>query len=1017
MSTFWLSADPKYFQDIVDFSLPNDLVIPVVTIQTGSSRASISPGVYRESRVRTYADKFGTPTTLTDLKEITFSAIMYGTSMDEIYSKWQQINSYLDRAQIASSPFPRGSGVVLAEQINDANDITIWDVVSGVLTDADFNLPDTDIFAAIVQLAVLPYSRGRIKVVGLGSTLTNGTNAGFYVPRPGGDAPGLFELRLKDMSANGHYITWVAIGRRWYPVMASGDFTPWYAQSASITTSSLIQQLITTQVSAGGKHDTGLFGVYAIVNDASPVLNAPKSISLLQQNSVGTIANGYAEMVFVPRDVIGAIGNISSRQLISINNSNQPGDVQDYEGYEDGTWNSWQSLPAFVIPGTGTASLSIDATAAIIGRLGAHFKVTGDNTASSVTSASATRFTPALGSLGLQSIAYQVNPVSWGSWSSTTPVTAPSQPTVNVAGSTTLAAPSAPTISSTAAYYFGAGTYDFAYTWHSNTGETTLGAITTVTFGSPVQPSFTIPSFPANAVLATLYAGPTGTTLYAGGSVGFAGTYGFTYASPASNPPATNTATVPANFSSSITYDAGITWVTATGETVISTLRTFSNASAFNANIVIPAFPASVIAARIYVSKASSGTTVYLSSTVTAPGTWAIMQGDGVHTPPVSNTSGTGSHDATARFTWGSLTIVPAGNQNYFAAIVNSVQIGPAFPLVTGTVHNIGVNFRLVGTHAIYSIIVDGNLIGSYGNAISPLTIPVQATWAAIGAGTGGPFTEEYYLDEIYVYNDLLPINYATIGSAITANFTPDTNAITTDLYYLIHTTGQIAGDQWYQITGIVSPYTLSAPVIQASVPVTGPPSGVPAASYAQLQAKVGVGAAPSRFLAKSVVRTKIANGVDELVRLGSIELPPGSKGEERDLDVWTMQVWGMSGGTTNSLLTVKGIVLFPEDEDGWCAITAKAYGLNTAGTIWHIGTNRYGRPYGQIFASDGVTLLGYADTTGAIGSMPGDNEFVILTGRDDGKGNLIMDLAQQFQLGYQVTPRNHFEVTSIPVV
>jgi hypothetical protein len=166
----------------------------------------------------------------------------------------------------------------------------------------------------------------------------------------------------------------------------------------------------------------------------------------------------------------------------------------------------------------------------------------------------------------------------------------------------------------------------------------------------------------------------------------------------------------------------------------------------------------------------------------------------------------------------------------------------------------------------------------------------------------------------------------------------------------------------------------------------------------------------------KPVVRSKIAHGQDELVRLGSIELPPGSKAEYRDLDGWWLKIWVKNGGTSSYPVSIKGLILFPEDENGWAGITASSAGQEFQG-VWHIGTNRYGRSYAQTFDSTDTTLLGYADVTGALGLAAGDNDFVILTGRHNSDGDLIIDLTQTYQLGYQAVPRNHFEVTEQALV
>src|SRR5581483_271384 len=160
----------------------------------------------------------------------------------------------------------------------------------------------------------------------------------------------------------------------------------------------------------------------------------------------GTIPNGLVIGQLFPRNSNGVLGQPTARLLTSIDNPNQPGNVQDSEGFETGTWNSWAGLPLFAVPGSGSASLGIDATAALVGRLGAHFKVTGDSTASSITSASATRYMPALSATGLQSLAYKIYPKSWGSWgTASSPVSNPAAAPA-VAASGNISAPSAPTI-------------------------------------------------------------------------------------------------------------------------------------------------------------------------------------------------------------------------------------------------------------------------------------------------------------------------------------------------------------------------------------------------------------------------------------------------------------------------------------------------------------------------------------------------------------------------------------------
>ena len=1174
-SIWWLCADEKYQADIVSFSGssddPNAVTIPAVMIQTGSARTALYPGIYRAPRVRTYSDKFGTPTTITDAKEISFSAIVYGDSMDDIYGKWQQINSYFDRAEIAASPFPRGSGVILIEQINDAEQATWWDVKSGVITDVDFNIPQENIFAAVIQLTVLPFSRGRPNVIPFGSTVTNGTGSSFYLPYSGGDAPGLFELRLSDQSAPGHYITWVGIGRRWYPQMAASDFTPWYPENYNITTSNVWKQIL-QQASAPGAHQTGMFGVYAVVNDASPIIGQPANLATVA-DAFGTLSDGFVTAVIAPKDVNGNLGQNSSRLVTTISNPNQPGDVQFYEGFEENNWYQWFGQPTFVYASSAAhTSLTIDATNPIVGLLSAHFKSTGDTSSNSITSSSASILPPGVSALGLQSIAFQIRPISWGTFAASSggttggvianPVAAPSvTQTGPSGGSSGIAAPNTPTLSysSTPAppgYPFtGGGTaplanpgpptaigtsgiaapagypsggawgwymvyswtnsngetlpsvvfsipaagllpefqlpavpagatgvnvyaelstgalpssalvlwtsvpnphtgqgivvtqtiatgqrpalsnttgttgltyyWNVAYTWITPNGETTPSGIAYIN-ANGYEPSVAIPAFPAGVTGARIYIvlAPTNSVVYANMTlsltVGAPGNYAV-YNETTTTPPTTNTTgTSGSGAFLPGTYYFGYTYTNASGETTISPLASLTFASVGGATVAVPSFSTNATSARIYVTSGNgaSGTSVTLFTAVGGPGTQAVGQGNGITYPPGSNTTQAAtapSTTGTARFMWGSVAIVATSTPNYFAVQINGVQIGSSFLLGLNTTHQFGINYQqaLSSTAVAYSVIVDNVIIGSStGSLGSGFTVPTTATWTSYGVGAASPLTEEWYLDEIYVYDELLQPGFNTLGTGLTYTWINGVNTTTTDFYFSIQVTGETTAQTWYVLHNVLSPFRLPTPLPAGATLVEGPPSGIPVIANAQLQTYIGVGNNPVRWVPKSVVRTVIANGNDELVRLGSLELPPGSKAEYRDLDGWSLQIWGKTGGTNFNTLTVKGIILFPEDEDGWAGITAKAYGLNVPGAIWHIGTNRWGRPYAQIFANDGVTLVGYADTTGAIGSMGGDNNFVVLTGRDDGSGHLVMDLTQQFQLGCQNVARYHFEVT-----
>jgi len=101
--------------------------------------------------------------------------------------------------------------------------------------------------------------------------------------------------------------------------------------------------------------------------------------------------------------------------------------------------------------------------------------------------------------------------------------------------------------------------------------------------------------------------------------------------------------------------------------------------------------------------------------------------------------------------------------------------------------------------------------------------------------------------------------------------------------------------------------------------------------------------------------------------------------------------------------------------------IVAKAFGLQpppftSANLTWTIGTNRWGRPYAQLYSSGGKTLVGYADVNGALSVKYGDNIFVVLTGTDDGNGNLLFDGAQTMLLSSKYTPRNHFQIVESAV-
>lgn len=777
MSTFWLCGDEKYLMDTFDFSVTDGTNIPVVTLQTGSSRTAMYPGVYREPRVRTYSDKIATPTGWNVPKNITFSALLYGTSMDEIYAKFSKIQSLLDRAQIFSSPFSRGTGVVFAEQLNDAQEFTFWDVISGVLTDVDMNLPGTDWIGAIVQLVVAPYSRGTPQVLAYGSTITNGVNGKLYIPNVLGDAPGILEFRLFDVSTGGQFITWVGVGRRWYPQMAATDMTPIYAESASITTSQAWQQIL-AQASAAGKHQTGLFDVWGMFNDASPLVGQPTTVNTVLDSLAGALTPG-----------------VWTYQPVGYNGGGQFGPAG--------------AAGTATVPGVSTLPVNILDT---------------DNFAD---------------------LSKWSGPVI-----STNPFTGGSM-TATVSGNV----------------------------------MTVTGTCTTSTFGQGYEH----------------YVLPDSSTK---------------------------------QLSAQITFQA-----VANGPTTGLTAH----------NV----FWMQLASGEFYIVRFREDLAYWDFAQLTTPD-------------------------------------VPA----------SGTLLGTIPSLASGT-HTLEIIMDTSHSSGIISLYVDKTLAAFGITATNAM--PIAIGMSCISQNSGA-MTNKY--SSLSIADGLQAHAIGGASAETVTTFVAGSGSTGTRLYI----TSPSGTQRYVDLAGALT-YTHTNP-IAGTLGALPTPTVFPA----QIRSRLGAGAAPVRYQPGGVVRTKRGNGVDEMVKLGTLTLPPGSKGEYRDLDGWTLAIDGKSGAANANTLTCKGLWLFPADEEGAGGITAKALGLAQT-CEWRIGWNRFGRPYAMLFATSGGAFLGYADVSGGLSIMPGDNTFMVLVQKDDGAGNLLADTTNlKFQLGAEWTPRAHFEQTMIPV-
>ena len=313
----WLTVGEVLDERGVNFSGPQSVRVPVAMFQTGgSSRTVLYPGVFTAPRVRTYADQFGTVLTSTSKREISFSLIFEGNSRDDIYRTWNLINRQLVRAIRASGPNPIGKGVVLVQQTETAQQPTLWDVVSGVLTDVDANLPGIQLWGGVCQLAIMPFARGATVGPGsFGSTITNGVNGTYFKNVPG-DEQAIYELRLRGKSTGGNVITRVRIARRSHPDLTSGAFTPSYTRSDSITTSPTYQQL-TSQASAAGAFQTGRFGLYGVFNDSVPIIAQPVISQPVVTPSNGAIGAGVWDAVVVSKDASGnPVAGVVAREAV-----------------------------------------------------------------------------------------------------------------------------------------------------------------------------------------------------------------------------------------------------------------------------------------------------------------------------------------------------------------------------------------------------------------------------------------------------------------------------------------------------------------------------------------------------------------------------------------------------------------------------------------------------------------------------------------------------------------------------
>jgi hypothetical protein len=1043
VSTFWLCADERYLTDRIDFTSDqgaDDVAIPVVMIQTGNSRSPLYPGIYREPRIRTYSDKFGTPTTLTTVKEITFAAVLGGKTMDEIFQKWQRIERYFDQAQIAASPFPRGSGVVLIEQINNATAMTYWDVISGVITDVDMNIPGTLHYAAVVQLSVLPFSRGT-PLLGPADPASRpvGGGASYYLPNVPGDAPGIFELSLTDTTpTSSRNITWVFIGRRSYPMMAQADFTPWYPIDQVTNPPVLLSaafQRVTRLFSNGGPQDTGLFGVWAVVNDGTVVVLPPTNIQTQAILGTGTIPNGFVEMALAPYDGFGRLGNVSARQVVSLQNPAQTGNVQLFEDFERNNLNSFASLPTYTVTGGGAAGIGVSPGAALRGFYGMFLYASSDATSGSTTEASIQMLMPPMTGTNAQSIAFLLYPLSWAGTTTVPPVLI-NTPTTQLPFAVVppLAPPPEPTVSDAFIEVFPAEPMLFALTWYNIAGTTTLsnqhffhGTGHLINVGIPPQPAgVTYIGVWVNFVNSGAWAVEVVTAPAGGGA--------FTYLFGRNiiqqhAPPSTNTTSL-ANFPPG-TYNVYYTLLNQYGETGLSPVTPVGVSTQAGVQVTLPSFESlGATSARVYCQAPGTPYPTLAGSTTAGASTIAITPGDGVTLAPTSNTTGSpAAHDTFPRFTWGSVEIIPSPYQGIFFISIQPptgssfIISGSNFSLGLNQLHTIGVSFIQEGAtgapnlNGTYQVTVDGQVYAKYSGAIgSAISVPISATWGVSAIGQTPTVTERYLVDDISVFDEPLNAGFTLVnsGSAAAISWTPAPNTATVDLYYTVNITGSTVTPTWYRLAGVgtglqSTGYTLTSTFVQGSQIVTGPPTAPPYSSYAQLQARVGFGSAPQRWLSKPIVRTAAASGQTELVKLGEIELPPGAKGEYRTLDPWELEVWVRAGGQSFPSLSVLGIILFPVDgEDEWGGIVAKAFGLSGSHT-WTIGTNRWGRPYAQLFS--GSSLVGYADVSGALSAKYGDNVFVVLTGYDDGRGNLLFDAGQTMLLSSKYTPRNHFQV------
>jgi len=964
-SRHWLQLGDSPSPQAIQLDGENPFSIPVVMINTGSSRVQAYPGIYRQPRVRTYSDQIASVTKPGDLREFTFSVFLQGLSMDEILWNWAQVQSFLDRAEAFSSPWPRGPGITLVELQEDAEWISYWDVASGIFTDIDMNQPGFNRLGGVMQLAVAPYARGPVPlIVPVSATLTNGPGCQLYIPNVLGDAEAPTEFTLTDTSDMGHSFSRITLVRRWYPVMGSGDFTMAQASAGTLTPTSQSFQLVQAFDTPGGAHDSGYFGVAALVNDASPVLGTPQQLQAALSNAGLLSSDTYqANVVAYDNSTPRNLGRPSGTQITTVQNLVSSGGVAvplhilngDFDNAENQQELQWD---APLSPGAVAGSLAqIDSTSPLDGNHSYHFKAVGQTSGADCISDGRRTLPPiSAGTTKIKSTRVLFKADSFS------PDVLP-------------ATPSAPTLADGGAGSSGwpAGTYTFVQLialWNAFTGPLSLGAfsapanVTIASDGDFLQWTVPNPTPPGGGLeyIALLYCLGINETI-----------------------PATGYFEIDINVANgSVSHVPPPTAFDGAGTPTFDASGAPQSLTAAQSPYARFQWGALAAPATNFVTGPFNGISVRGTAT---PGTFDVFV----------------SYGATS-----------ATNTAAFTTLLGTLT------LTVGTLYYLEFNYDASGTiprWRLYVSVAGGsppNTVLDAGIADSSIIEPAFLQISAVAMTQNPAFTDEFRFDDIMTADQFIG-GIAGIGggAAIDYSWAAPPGAPPTG-YYLFVTTSD--GSCYRFDVGSALSYTLLTLFAAGVELVLGPPTGPPNIAPAQLQLRTSAGATNALQLTGRAVRPFLANGNDEMVYFPDASLPPGSKSEFASVNPWHAEVWAKSGSTVNSNLTVKGLWRLPRDESGYTGFSVQAPALGQQ-AIWTVGTDRWGRSYCALYSKADGHLIGTVPVSGRLMLKGGDNIVGILLETDDGHGVWLGDATHlKCTVAVKAEPRWHLNATPTPV-